>query len=251
MTTSRRSREEVDYTLLLEWLQRATEGLSDDARTRIREEITDHFHQALDAGRAAGLNNAAAARNAVEQLGCPEAAYRAFRRTYLSRWQGYLFHRFIEPPPRFPSSEISVILPTELTSHWDPMKRERSLRPLLATALTVLAALQLTISGSLSALGIGFLTLMAATAVAFRFVVPGLARRGRERDAVALGTIAEVCLWACWLLAPALDRSPTLEPRLRIAAIFAVVWIFVYLPLLAKLGNRARPASVPRNPGCA
>ena len=76
-----------EYKHLFAWLQVATKSLSDESRARIREEITDHFHEAIVEGLRAGLTEDAAAQQAVEGLGNPKAARRAFGRTYLTRWQ--------------------------------------------------------------------------------------------------------------------------------------------------------------------
>lgn len=236
MSTSELSLEQVDYTDLLAWLQVATEGLSTDARARVRQEITDHFHQALDDGLHAGLAAHAAAQKAVEDLGSPEAARRAFRRTCLTHWQAYLLRRLIDPPKSAISS-TSLFLPPALPSLWDP-NRERRARPLLAILLTALTAVATALDPSVSWLNIGLLALMTVAAIALAAAVPRLVQRSRERSAVVLGATAELSLWGAFLVAPAINRTETLEPRLWIVGFFAVITAVSYLPLLHKLRER-------------
>jgi hypothetical protein len=69
-------------TELENWLKQATKCLSEDSAGRVRTEIEDHFESA----RAAGQSHAAA----LEALGDPKAANRAYRRVLLTREEATL-----------------------------------------------------------------------------------------------------------------------------------------------------------------
>lgn len=72
------------------WIARATEALCSDAQRRIRIEIESHYHHAVDALTESGLDIDEAHYAAIKSLGDPEAALKAFRRTYLTSWQDRL-----------------------------------------------------------------------------------------------------------------------------------------------------------------
>ena len=236
----------VDYAALYHWLAVATKGLSDVARARIRDEITDHFHEALDAGLSEGLPEGVAAERAVESLGSARAARRAFRRTYLTRLDAFLVRRFIEIPSPAPSgwempSTSNVLLP-----YWNA-DRDRRIRPYttaLFFAMTVVAtALETTLGTSQLTLHIGLLAFMASTALFLVFAVPALARRGKNRTAVTVGALSESLFLAAWFIAPAISRTHNLEPRLWILSAWVVLLGAAYAHALPKLSDHAeRPA---------
>ena len=89
-----------EYKYLFAWLKVATKGLSDESRARVRQEIADHFHEAIAEGMRAGLTEDRAGEQAVASLGSPKAARRAFRRTYLTRYQTKIVHDLVEPTKR-------------------------------------------------------------------------------------------------------------------------------------------------------
>lgn len=67
-------------------------------RTRIKEEITDYLHEAIDAGIAEGLSAADAKQHAIERFGRPHVVARAFAEsrgvkamaTTFTRWAGLM-----------------------------------------------------------------------------------------------------------------------------------------------------------------
>lgn len=87
-----------EYRYLSTWLTKATRGLADESRARVREEITEHFRDALEDGVARGLSEAAAAEQAVENLGSPRKARRAFLRTYLTESDARELRYLMKPP---------------------------------------------------------------------------------------------------------------------------------------------------------
>lgn len=218
-----RLRHWPDYKYLFAWLQVATKGLSDESRARTREEITDHFHQAIDEGLRAGLTEDAATGQAVEGLGRPKAARRAFRRTYLTRWQANIVRSFSDAPKPATSS----------TSLWQTNPRRRLfMATILVVGVAAMTALdpRLSTAGWRSRAGVVALMLVATIVLA---AVPGLYRRGRERAAIALGASAEMTLWGGFLMLSA----ASFESRRWFLLLFVIFFAAVYLPLLRKLSK--------------
>jgi hypothetical protein len=218
MTPPGRPRHWLEYKYLLAWLQVATKGLSDESRARVREEITDHFHQAVDDGLRAGLTEDRAAEQAVTSLGSPKAARRAFRRTYLTRYQAKIVRDLVEPATRV----------------------------LFLYAYMVAAAAFLTVlfprpTGPGWYIRAGMVTLIAVAAVILATAVPRLYRRGQQRAAIALGAGVSGLLWLLWgALLVGGDLSS--EER-RWFPLAVLAWMAVnYLPLLPKFGKQ-RPRS--------
>jgi len=242
MKPPERLRHWPEYKYLDAWLRVATAGLSAASRARVREEITDHFHQATDEGLRAGLTEDAAAEGAVEGLGSPKAARHAFRYTYLTRWQAYLVSRFVDIPQPPTSSPLLASL-TPLTPLWDP-NRERLLRPIVVTLFVALTAAQTAFENTWDPrawqLHVGLLALMVVAAFVLVTAVPRLSRNGRERAALALGASTELFFCGVYLIAPAVTRTDTLGIRLWFLAVFTLVVAASYLPLLHKLSTRRR-----------
>lgn len=132
-----------------------------------------------------------------------------------------------------------MILPAALISYWEP-RHERYMRPSIVGLLTVLTALQFAIFGPLSALSASMIGLMGIAALVFKFLVPDLARRGRQRDAVALGAAGELCFAVGWILSRDLSGSHPLGLSLWIAGTVVALVLLAYLPLVAKLSNQTR-----------
>ena len=231
-----------DYTYLFAWLKVATKGLSDDSRARIRDEITDHFHQALNDGLRAGLSEDDVAQRAVEGLGSPKSARRAFRRTYLTRWQANIVRSFVDArKPTTSSSILSTALDTE--RGWRGSWQAR----LLVSALMILAVASMTarmnqrLSPREWQLLIGIVTLMVVATIVLA-AVPHIFRRGRERMAIALGSFAELALWGGFIIAPGIGPlgriTNILGLRLWLVGVLFMVWAALHLPLLLKLSRR-------------
>jgi hypothetical protein len=72
------------------WIARVTTTLCSDAQSRIRIEIESHYRDAVVTLTQSGLDVDAAHRATIRGLGDPEAALKAFRKTYLTSWQDKL-----------------------------------------------------------------------------------------------------------------------------------------------------------------
>ncbi len=66
------------------WIARATTALCADAKRRIRIEIESHYRDTVAALEDSGFDNESAYKTALDGLGDPDAALKAFRKTYLS-----------------------------------------------------------------------------------------------------------------------------------------------------------------------
>jgi hypothetical protein len=229
MTPPGSARHWLDHKYLFAWLQVATKGLSDESRARIRQEITDHFHEAVDEGVRAGLTEDAAAEQAVEGLGSPQAARRAFRRTYLTHWQANLVRSFTAVPKQASMS---------LGNAWIGRRRRVLLGTVMVIGVTAGTALEFLHDAREWPLLGGLAVVMMIATVVLATAVPRLFRRGRERAAIALGASAEITLWCAFLIAPAVRPTGSRELRLWFLAMVVVVMAATYLPLLRKLGTR-------------
>jgi len=94
-------REPYDIPDLRRWLYAATGDLCEDASARIYEEVRAHFADAVEAGLDEGLTRDEAERAALEGLGPPYRAAKAFRRSYLTKYQDDLV-TWMEAPWRRP-----------------------------------------------------------------------------------------------------------------------------------------------------
>jgi hypothetical protein len=229
MTPPGSARHWLDHKYLFAWLQVATKGLSDESRARIRQEITDHFHEAVDEGVRAGLTEDAAAEQAVEGLGSPQAARREFRRTYLTHWQANLVRSFTAVPKQASMS---------LGNAWIGRRRRVLLGTVMVIGVTAGTALEFLHDAREWPLLGGLAVVMMIATVVLATAVPRLFRRGRERAAIALGASAEITLWCAFLIAPAVRPTGSRELRLWFLAMVVVVMAATYLPLLRKLGTR-------------
>ncbi len=86
--------------ILIDWLDTATRGLCDDAKARIRAEVSDHFEAAMSAAVANGDTRLDAALRAREELGCPSAARRRFHESNLTLWEEGQIAQIEGPAPR-------------------------------------------------------------------------------------------------------------------------------------------------------
>jgi len=229
----------LEYKYLSRWLSIATKGLSDESKARVHEEVTAHFHDAIDERIRAGLAEDIAAEQAVEGLGNPRRARRGFRRTYLTHWQANMVSSFVDAPKPRAST-------TSLTTAWAARQRSKGLRGLrgdrrarlfvsgiLVLAGTVGVALDPRKTTPEWFVRAGMVALMAVAAIVVATAVPSLFRRGRERAAIALGASAEFTLWGAFMMLPATN----FESRAWYLLVFVVFFAAVYLPLLRKLGE--------------
>ena len=71
-------------TVLDNWLERATRGLSKESAAQVRREIGDHYESAREAAIAAGAAAEAAERSALSALGDAKTANRQYCRVLLT-----------------------------------------------------------------------------------------------------------------------------------------------------------------------
>ncbi|NKB88546.1 MAG: hypothetical protein GKS06_10025 [Acidobacteria bacterium] len=205
------------------WLIKATKGLVRESYDRVREEIVDHFNEALDTGVDSGLSPDAAAQRAVDALGPPRAARRQFRRTYLTKTQAGLVRSFAALPDREKPGWI----------------RQHS-RLVLGIALTLITSIAVLVDpgpGRSQSFGLICVAVMALGAIALS-LAPRVFRSGRERTAVVLGSSAEAAVWGGYLLAFSQGSSP----HSWLLALLLVVLAVTVAPVLSKLPRHA-PAS--------
>ncbi len=69
---------------LLDWIGRATRELSHESRVRVQQEIRDHYESARDNELASGTDPDVAGLFALNALGDPKAANRAYRKVHLT-----------------------------------------------------------------------------------------------------------------------------------------------------------------------
>jgi len=208
----------AQFKYLKPWTDIATRGLSDDARTRVLEEITAHFEDAVDHGTARGLSEEQAARAAVESLGSARSARRAFRRTYLTRWQAKTLYHLRDTPLRvavlFVFGMLTIPTMAVWLPHSDPVNQQ----------------LRLTLAG--------ILVLAAITRAA---IVPLLFRRQRNDLAVVVAGCAEFFFWSSFSLSGALR----IERTLWILPLYFLILAIPYIPLARKMGRGDAEPSPP------
>ncbi len=78
------------------WLDQATRGLCDFAKTQVREEYEDHFTAAYEQLRAEGMDETQAAETAVQSLGRTRHVRRQLKKVYLTRSQEKFLERMLE-----------------------------------------------------------------------------------------------------------------------------------------------------------
>lgn len=198
-----------EYRYLMPWLEVATKGLCDDARTRIREEFRDHFQDALAQQVAAGLDEETAARQAVEGLGSPRRALRDFRRVHLTARQAKL---------------------VDAVARRSPMLRRALGFFLLAFCFNPTVAMLLGVPDW--PLRVGLFAVGLTAAFVLEAAAPKLYRRGHQRFALAASATAEACLF-CVILSGV--RDPGLY--LWFAGAVIVVAAANHLPVLVKLSR--------------
>src|SRR5262252_10650921 len=71
-------------TILDNWLEQATLGLSKDSAAQVRREIEDHYESAREAAIATGATAEAAERSGLSALGDARTANRQYRRVLLT-----------------------------------------------------------------------------------------------------------------------------------------------------------------------
>lgn len=74
------------------WIDDATRGLCEDARTRITDEISAQIGRAAAQLQQEGISERDAIVRSVQQLGSSGDARRKFKRIYLTEWESNTFH---------------------------------------------------------------------------------------------------------------------------------------------------------------
>ena len=199
MTVSERGRCRPEFEVLSAWLDVATKGLSDRSKARVREEISAHFHDAVEQDKLTGVSEGVAAKHAIESLGSPKAARRALRRTYLTRHQESMLRQYGEPSwfvsIGFGFLSMVLIWQTVIIS---PRWTEPGWR------LRIIAAIGMVLALSILAL-----------------INPRIYRRGAHRTAFVTGASANFLWWSCVAIAIT-------------GRFVAVLWLFALVPLVIR-----------------
>jgi hypothetical protein len=215
----RRTGEHLDdpaSKYLSAWLQVATKGLCDDAKARIYDEISAHFQDALEQGVRAGLAEDVAGHRAVDSLGSPRNARRAFRRAHLTKSQQATIAQY-SAPRRLVS--VGFTLMTLVVLWQSVLIRSRWVAP--DRGFRVVAAVGMVIA-----------------LVALVSLVPRWFRHGNPSIAFLAGATANLTWWSCALIA----LTGTLTSVTWLFPIFALAPVS-YAPLVRKLRNdRRHPA---------
>lgn len=194
------------------WLENATQGLSNEARERIRVEISDHYESALEAATARGDSAHAARLSAIRSLGDPAEARRSFRRTNLTRFQEALVRDHRGRPSR-------GVLMLHLT--------------LLALGLGAVAGFpESATQETVGAVSVG---LMVAAIAVIHVLAPRAYGRGRVKTAVMAGAVAHWLLYCALCVGVPRSTGGVTWPYAAAfyTAILAVL-LGLYLPLLGK-----------------
>ncbi|MDZ4858010.1 MAG: hypothetical protein SGI88_03430 [Candidatus Hydrogenedentes bacterium] len=77
----------MSCTYFSKWFDIATAGLCDNAKARIREEVEEHYHSALESALQTVQDIDQASSIAVATLGDAEIANKEFRAKYLTIWE--------------------------------------------------------------------------------------------------------------------------------------------------------------------
>lgn len=201
----------AEREILSAWLEVATKGLANGSKARVVEEISVHFHDAVERARRSGLDDNAAVACAVEALGSAREARRANRRTYLTKRQESMLRQYGEPSPvvsvgfGFLSAAViwqAVLISPRWTEPHHPLRVAAAIG--MALALIILTRIN-----------------------------PRIYRRGSQRTAFVAGVSANFLWWSCVAIAVT-GRFAT---AFWLAALVPVA-IASYAPLARKLHDR-------------
>jgi uncharacterized protein (DUF1778 family) len=197
------------------WLQAATAGLSDEAASRVREEVTDHVLSAVEDGAGNGLDEMQAGSLAIAALGDPERAGRALRRANLRPWEAKVVGGLKEPQPLWAQVMYWGLIPAFVALN---------LRNLDSPSKVVLFALCVT-------------GLLGGLAARFYFA-RRLARAGRLRAALVADVFGPWVYFAALVVGSNLlqKRHTTAAPLTYLVILAAGVVFVAYL--WPKLGRR-------------
>lgn len=199
--------EWLECRYLSPWLDVAARGLSDESKARVREEIGAHFHDAVDDGRRTALSDEASAERAVRSLGSAKSARRAFRHTYLTRWEESCIREFHTPNATYVFGLIVLFFAGVLM--FDPRFGDDK------WAIRTIGVL-------------GSLALWPILAV----TVPKLYGSGYERRAVMIGGATSTVFYACYILAGTGNPS-----YLLLFAPIQALALLTYARVIRKLRN--------------
>jgi hypothetical protein len=189
-----------------DWLRVATRGMSERSTTRIAEEIREHYLASLDSGLGPDA--------AVERLGDPATARRAFRRAYLTSFQEKLVKDYRGRPPAWRLAIYVLLF-------------------LLAVGVAVWGPR----TAAQRAIGAALVVWMLAALACAGFVVGRLYERGRERVAILLGALGDFALYVGLIVG---SRFVIGNASAAITGFFGGIFVLLlalYLPLVRKLRN--------------
>ena len=155
------------------WIEAATQGLAEDARRRVRDEILDHVAESVDERRASGATTDQAVAAAVAALGDAAHARRALRRANLRPSEARLIGALSRPQPRW---VVALYL-------------------LGPPAFAAANAGSLESPGNRALFIVFLLGMIAGSATQFS-LARTLARRGRLRAALAADVLGRWCFYA-------------------------------------------------------
>jgi len=213
----------TEFKYLKPWLDIATKGLSSESKERANDEVAAHFHDAIDAATDAGLSEDDAVQRAIDSLGSPRKAHRAFRRAYLTTFEDMNIRPLLAPRRAAMTIGFSLIasfLAWRLVTN--PQKFD--------FAWFVEAAGVIGIALSLPIL---------------QWVVPRLYHKGLERRAIAIAASAQTLLWFSFigLLLPLSLKLGRVGPRIALMVAVHLIFALFFVPMLRKLSNQPqRPA---------
>jgi len=198
------------------WLEIATHGLCDEARRRIRSEISDHYESALEAATVSGIPTRAAEDSALSTLGDPAEAGRSLRRTNLTRFQAAL----VRDHRGRPSRGVLVLHLAILASG-------------VGSVVAFAEPWAHPVVGSLA------LVLMAAATAVMHLVAPRSYERGHVKTAVLASALAHWAFYAAICVGLPFSTGVATSPFA--AAFYGVILLLLlalYVPLIGKLRGR-------------
>jgi hypothetical protein len=207
-----------EFKYLKPWLDIATKGLSSESKERANDEVAAHFHDAIDAATDAGLPEDGAVQQAIDSLGSPRKARRAFRRAYLTTFEDMNIRPLLAPRRGVMTIGFSLIasfLAWQLVTN-NPQKSDFAWFVEAAGVLGIVISLPI-----------------------LQWVVPRLYHKGLERRAIAIAAIAQTLLWFSFIgmQLPLSLRLGHGGPQIALMVAVPLMFALCYVPMLRKLSN--------------
>lgn len=206
-----------EYKYLKPWLDIASKRLSNDSKARVREEVSAHFHDAIGEGIDAGLSEDEAVQRAIDALGSPRKAHRAFRRAYLTTFEDMNIRPLLSPRRAAITCAFSLIA-------------------LFVAWRLVTSSQKFDFAWFVEAAGLLGIALSVPT---LQWVVPRLYHQGLERRAIAVAAIAQTLLWSSFngMQIPLSLRLGTGGSRIALLLGIPLMFALFFVPMLRKLPN--------------